>query len=158
MDVAEDGSSVTVSLGATWTPGQVHIGAPKSAAGSRTVAMPPHVAGVLVAHLDLWVPPAADALVFTSSRGTMLRQSTLARSFYKARAAIGREDLRWHDLRHTGATMAAQAGATLAELQARLGHSTVGAAMRYQHATDERDRLLAARISELAASRLRVVN
>ncbi len=34
-----------------------------------------------------------------------------------------------HDLRHTGATMAAREGATLAELQERLGHSSVNAAV-----------------------------
>ena len=50
-----------------------------------------------------------------------------------AREAAGRPDLRVHDLRHTGATMAARAGATLAELQERLGHSSVNAALRYQH-------------------------
>ena len=40
-------------------------------------------------------------------------------------------DLRFHDLRHTGAVLAASTGATLAELMARLGHSTAGAALRY---------------------------
>lgn len=38
-----------------------------------------------------------------------------------------------HALRHLGATLAARAGATLAEVQARLGHSTAKAAMQYQH-------------------------
>lgn len=37
----------------------------------------------------------------------------------------GRPDLRVHDLRHTGAVMAAQTGATLAALMGRLGHSTL---------------------------------
>ncbi len=55
----------------------------------------------------------------------------------KARNEVGRPDLRFHDLRHTGAVMAARAGATLAELQARLGHSTATAAMRYQHASEQ---------------------
>ena len=43
--------------------------------------------------------------------------------------------------------MAAQAGASLRELQARLGHSTAAAAMTYQHATAERDRALAERMA-----------
>lgn len=54
------------------------------------------------------------------------------------------------DLRHTSATYAAMAGATLAELQARLGHSTVGAALRYQHAAQGRDAEIALRLSDLA--------
>lgn len=43
-----------------------------------------------------------------------------------------------HDLRHAAATLAAQAGATTAELMAHIGHSTPRAARRYQHATDDR--------------------
>lgn len=68
-----------------------------------------------------------------------------------ARKAAGRPDLRPHDLRHTGVVLAAQTGATLAELMARLGHSTPAAAMRYQHAAADRDRLIADALSQLAA-------
>ncbi|HWT50008.1 MAG TPA: site-specific integrase, partial [Mycobacterium sp.] len=59
-------------------------------------------------------------------------------------------DLRWHDLRHSGAVLAAATGATLAELMARLGHSTPAAAMRYQHASAARGREIAALLSKLA--------
>jgi hypothetical protein len=52
--------------------------------------------------------------------------------------------LRFHDLRHTGNTLAAVAGATTKELMARAGHSTADAALRYQHATQERDKTIAA--------------
>ena len=58
---------------------------------------------------------------------------------YLAREAAGRPDSRFHDLRHTGAVLAAQTGATLAELMGRLGHSTPQAALRYQHAAQGRD-------------------
>ena len=70
--------------------------------------------------------------------------------FYRAREAAGRPDLRWHDLRHSGAVWAAQTGATLAELMNRLGHSTAGAALRYQHAAEERDAEIARRLSKMA--------
>lgn len=158
-DVAPDGSSVRVERAASWTRGHVHIGPPKSAAGVRTVAIPPALWSEVVEHLRVWTGPDPDGLVFTSGAGHMLRHSTLYYAFREARRTIGRPSLRWHDLRHTGATMAAQAGATLKELQARIGHSTVTAAMRYQHATSERDRELAARLSVLAEqpAQLRVV-
>ena len=62
---------------------------------------------------------------------------------YLAReAGAGRPDLRFHDLRHTGAVLAAQTGATLAELMGRLGHSTPQAALRYQHAAQGKTRKL----------------
>ncbi len=51
--------------------------------------------------------------------------------------------LHFHDLRGSGATLAAQQGATIAELMNRLGHKSATAAMRYQHATPSADRGLA---------------
>jgi hypothetical protein len=41
-------------------------------------------------------------------------------------------------------------GATLAELMARLGHSTPAAAMRYQRAAQERDKAIAAALWKIA--------
>lgn len=64
--------------------------------------------------------------------------------------AAGRPDLRFHDLRHTGATLAAATGATLAELMTRLGHSTPAAALRYQHAAADCDRAIAEALSGFA--------
>jgi integrase len=76
--------------------------------------------------------------------------STLYKVYRPARATAGRPDLRFHDLRHTGAVLAAATGATLAELMARLGHSTAGAALRYQHAAEDRDKAIAEALSKLA--------
>ena len=78
--------------------------------------------------------------------------ATLYRRFYNARDAAGRPDLRLHDLRHSGAVLAAATGASLAELMARLGHSTPAAAMRYQHAAKGCDREIAALLSKLASN------
>lgn len=127
------------------------VGPPKSAAGVRTVAIPPHVLPVVQEHLQ-GVAGGRTALLFPSERDPQshLALSTLARHFDKAREAAGRPDLRWHDLRHTGAVLAAQAGATLAELQGRLGHSSVAAALVYQHAADGRDAEIARRMSEMS--------
>ena len=58
-------------------------------------------------------------------------------------------------LRHTGAVLAAQTGATLAELMGRLGHTTPGAALRYQHAAHGRDAEIARRLSALYEERIR---
>jgi integrase len=74
--------------------------------------------------------------------------------FRAAARAAGRGDLTFHDLRHTGATMAAATGATLAELMARIGHSTPNAALIYQHATSERDHEIAAALSGFATAKV----
>jgi integrase len=74
------------------------------------------------------------------------------RVYRPARAAAGRDDLSFHDLRHTGQTYAAATGANLRELMTRAGQSSPAAAMRYLHEVDGRQREIAARLSELAAN------
>jgi integrase len=130
--------------------GKSVVGTPKSDAGTRDVAIPPHLIPILKAHVGEHAAFGRDGLLFPAAGGGHLVPSTLYRSFYPARKAAGRPDLRWHDLRHTGAVLAAATGATMAELMARLGHSTQGAALRYQHAAADRDLEIARRLSELA--------
>ena len=64
---------------------------------------------------------------------------------------MGLDGLRFHDLRHAAGTLAARTGATTKEIMARLGHASPRAAMVYQHATEDRDRLIAERLTEMAA-------
>lgn len=152
-EVVIRGGAVKVRRGAVRTDNGWIVGDPKSDAGVRDVAIPPHIVPAAQAHLaSEYVGPKPDALLFAAVSGQHLQPSALYRHFYKARTAAGREDLRWHDLRHSGAVMAAQTGATLAELMARLGHSTPAAAMRYQHAAQGRDQAIAAALSALAAA------
>ncbi len=55
-----------------------------------------------------------------------------------AAQADGLPPIHFHDLRHTGNMLAADAGANLRELMDRMGHSTSRAAMVYLHGSDER--------------------
>jgi integrase len=52
-----------------------------------------------------------------------------------ALSAAGLADFHFHDLRHSGNTLAAGAGATLRELMDRMGHDSERAAMIYTAAT-----------------------
>lgn len=133
--------------------GEFVVKTPKSAAGRRDVAIPADLVPLVAAHLLEHAAAGEDGLLFParSDETQHLRQSSLARAFYPAREAAGRPDLRFHDLRHTGAVLAAQEGATPAELMLRLGHSTVGASMRYQSVARGRDAAIADRLSERRA-------
>jgi integrase len=132
--------------------GEFVVGTPKSDAGTRDVNIPPHLLPAVKAHLASNITGGRDGLLFPSAGDPTqhLAPATLYRVFYKARESADRPDLRFHDLRHTGAVLAASTGATLAELMARLGHSTAGAAMRYQHAAQDRDKVIAEALSALA--------
>ncbi|BAX92034.1 tyrosine-type recombinase/integrase [Mycobacterium shigaense] len=152
-DIDLDDGLVKVRRQAVRIEGGWKIGDPKSDAGVRDVAIPPHIIPAVERHLTKHVGPQKNALLFPAKTGEYLQPSTLYRHFYKARAKAKRPDLRFHDLRHSGAVMAAQTGATLAELMARLGHSTPSAAMRYQHAAQGRDAEIAKALSKLAKTR-----
>jgi integrase len=141
---------IRVERGVVRTKKGFCVTTPKSAAGSRDVAIPPHLCPLIANHLAQSVGPEPGSLLFPAHHGGHLAPSTLTRHFYKAREAAGRPDLRLHDLRHSGAVLAALTGATLAELMARLGHSTPAAAMRYQHAAQGRDKQIAAALSRIA--------
>jgi integrase len=150
-DVDVEHGKVHVRRGVVRVPGEgPRIGEPKSRAGRRVVSIPPHVLPDVERHLAEHVEPGPDALLFPGELGGLLAPSSLYEHYYPARQAAGRPDLRFHDLRHTGATLAAATGATLANLMARLGHSTPSAALRYQHASSEADDLIAQGLSDLA--------
>jgi integrase len=115
------------------------IGEPKADAGRRTVTLPAAIAAVLEDHLEHHVGPSPDALLFSTSSGGCPARSTWNPTFRRAADAIGLPAVRPHELRHTGATLAAATGATTKELMRRLGHSSPAAALVYQHAADDRD-------------------
>lgn len=151
-DIAKDASVVHVRRGVTFVKGQPVITTTKSGR-ERSVAVPPHIRPAVLAHLRTHVTPGAASLLFPSvvegHEGDTLDEWTLRYHWDQARKVLDRNDLRLHDLRHAGSVWAATAGATLPELQRRLGHSTSAAAIRYQHAAEGSDARIAVAMSKL---------
>jgi integrase len=143
-----------VRRGVVRVAGQPVTGTPKSPAGVRDVSILPDLLPAVGQHLDEHTGRGRDALLFPALSGAHLTPGGLYDHYYPAREAAGRPDLRFHDLRHTGATLAAATGATLAELMYRLGHSTSGAAMRYQHASLDRDAAISDALSEIRQAKV----
>jgi integrase len=149
-DIDLSAELIRIRRAAVRVDGKFEIGDPKSEAGTRDVDIPPHLIPAIEAHLAKFVDVKPGSLLFPNETGGHLQPSTLYRHWYKARSTAGRPDLRWHDLRHSGAVIAALTGATLAELMQRLGHSTPTAALRYQHVAQGRGRELAQLMSKMA--------
>lgn len=130
--------------------GEVLENDPKSEAGRRKVALPRQLVEALDTHLATHCAAAADAYVFTTQSGLPLdRDNFRKRIWLPATRRVGLGGVRFHDLRHAAGTLAARTGATTKELMARLGHASPRAAMVYQHATEDRDRLIADRLTEM---------
>ena len=150
-DIGDGCETITISRAVTHRGG-CHIGSPKSGK-SRIIVLPPHIRTDLKHHLDTHVGPEPEALLFVSARGAChLSQNVFRESFIAACKSVGREGVTHHALRHLGATLAARAGATVAEVQARLGHSSPRMAMRYQHSETARQTDIAAALSRMAES------
>jgi integrase len=117
----------------------------------RTISLPRFLNAMLAEHLAKPLGGAGpDAFVFVSSTGRQLRHGNFYRRHYKPavqgrlatsrRAAVPgavpaeKAALRFHDLRHTAASLAIQAGAHPKLISARLGHSSITITLdRYGH-------------------------
>ena len=126
------------------------LGPPKTDAGRRIVHLPPHLMPELVDHLEQWVGPEAEAWLFCGPLGAPLARRNFTTHWTQARSKAGLPNVRFHDLRHLSATLAATTGASTRELMARMGHSSPRAALIYQHATTDRDQAVAKAMSALA--------
>ncbi|MFD4462481.1 tyrosine recombinase XerC [Nocardia sp. NPDC058480] len=121
---------------------------PKTAAGRRPIAIPPHILPYVAAHRKKW---AGTERFFVSRDGSPMRGNAISQAFNRAKKKVGFTGT-FHDLRHTGQTLAAASGATLADLKNRAGHASDQAASRYLHMVAGRDREIAIRLSEIARS------
>jgi len=130
---------------------RMEFGPPKSEAGNRTVALPKAAVSALRPHMLTYVKADQEALVFTGEQGAVLRTGNFRRAagWAAAVAKVGMPTgFTFHDLRHTGNNLAAASGASTRELMHRMGHSSMRAALIYQHATSERDREIADNIDK----------
>lgn len=119
----------------------------KSAAGQRTIVLPEFVMREIVQHMSEFTEPGKNSLLFPT-RSNRIAYGAAQTAITRALDAMGRSDVSVHDLRHTGQLLAAQAGATIADLQQRLGHSTANAAMRYAHADAKHQLAVVQRMAE----------
>jgi integrase len=101
-----------------------------------------------------WVPSPVS-FVFSSSTGSPLSHSNFRRRVWlPALAAVGLEGVHFHDLRHTGNQLTADAGANPKELMARMGQDSERAALIYLHSSAGRQRALADEVGRMAAAAL----
>ena len=108
--------------------GEIHVrrsyhrgvmGSPKTPRSRRMLPMPPELAEALRA-----LRRASVELAFSTCRGTPLNDSNLLHRHLKpVGAKLGMPWLNWHTLRRTHATLFQQAGGSLREAQAQLGHA-----------------------------------
>lgn len=152
-DIAKDGGTVRVSRAYVEIPGKgLVVGLPKSRAGVREVIVPEAIRAEIREHLRTYTKKADDSLLFTGERdGNAVRRPSFSQrtKWTTVVAQLGLKGLHFHDLRHAGNIWASKAGMSTKDLMARMGHDDMRAALIYQRATSEADRLIAERLSQL---------
>jgi integrase len=129
------------------------IDTPKSGR-TRRVVIPPHIRAAIDEHLERFVDPDPEALLFVPARGGCHVDGRVVRTAFRAAChAADVSGTRLHDLRHFAGTMTAQVS-NLVETMERLGHSTAAASLRYQGQVSGRNVEIAESLSALALSRI----
>jgi integrase len=104
--------------------------------------------GSVFAELALAKLEADLARVFVGAKGGRPRRQNFRKLWVRAVAKAQVPPVHFHDLRHTGNTLAAENGATLRELMDRMGHSSPRAALIYLHVSKARSRHIADSLSD----------
>ena len=123
-------------------PGKLEFSEPKNAS-RRTIDLPQRAVEALTRHrkqqVEVQLRAGAEwqdnGLVFATGKGTPLEAQNIVNRYFKPLLRrAGLEDIRWHDLRHTYATLLLARGVHPTYVQKSLGHSSVQLTLdRYSH-------------------------
>ncbi len=155
-----DGRRLNVERALTVVDSEVMWSAPKTARSRRSISIDPDTVAALRAHRkrqlvervaagDAWND---EGLVFCNELGGTLHPDRFTRRFVSASKRAGLPTIRLHDLRHTWATLALQAGIHPKIVSERLGHATTGITLDiYSHVQPSLDAEAAVVVADLFA-------
>jgi integrase len=130
---------------------------PKSTSGNRSIVLPPFVLEVLKRHRVQQVKMRLEAetwqdrdFVFCTSHGTPFAAANLRTMFKALLNKAGLPDIRFHDLRHSVATMLLSLGTHPKVVQELLGHHSISITMdTYSHVMPTMQKNVMARLDDL---------
>jgi integrase len=148
---------------------EIHLVEPKTKKSRRTIDLPEVTLRALVAHRlrqeqdrilagSRWTVPqvvcegqieAGDSFVFTTSIGTPLEGRAVTKRFQRLLEESNIPRHRFHDLRHTAATLLAVQGVHPKAIQSVLGWDQVAMVDRYAHFVDEMRKSAATKMDEI---------
>jgi len=159
-DVDLDGGTLQVRTALQRIDGTYRLVEPKTNRSRRTVALPETAAVALGAHHMRQQEAKAQAgpnwedwaLVFATPRGTPLNRHNVTREFQTLLEQVGLPRQRFHDLRHTCASLLLAMNVQPRDVMEVLGHSQIGLTMNtYSHVMPPALRNAASRMDEILA-------
>ena len=153
-DVDLDAARIRISR--SLGPGRV-LRDTKTAAGRRTVALDARTVEVMrkwretqETRLSGPLSLSRDTPVVTDAKGGYMDPNNFSRWWRRFAKDIGQEGLRFHELRHTQASLLLAAGTDIKTVQARLGHASPSVTMGfYAHAMPGRDEMAAKTLEKI---------
>lgn len=134
----------TITVTGTLDRDAGRIDSPKTESSARTIPIPTELVE------ELRKMPRRSELVFTTPTGQPINRSNLHRQFKSLLKKAGLPSIRFHDLRHTHATLLLQAGVHPKIVQERLGHSSISMTMDiYSHVFPHMQSQASDQISEI---------
>lgn len=141
QDVDLSAGTLTVRYALQRLDGTLQLVEPKTEQSRRAMTLPPTVLTALKAHRDRQAFERAAAgaawqdtsLVFTTTIGTPMDARNVVRRFHAMLATAGLPRMRFHDLRHTAATILLAQGVSQRAVMELLGHTQLSTTMRYMH-------------------------
>jgi integrase len=137
--------------------GGLRFKAPKTSAGTRTITIPPATVHVLRDHRKKQLEqrmmlglgkPEPNALVFPAIDGKPTDPDTLSDRWARACEQLDLPPIRFHDLRHTHASILIAKGEDVIKISRRLGHAKPSVTLNtYGHLFDHDDSSAAAAIA-----------
>jgi len=138
-DLNVDNSSISVTKQVTGRKGSLVISAPKTPNSIRTIAIPKQAVELLLSEREK--NPGNPYMFPSPKTGYMYYPDSVGRLHKKILETAGLERIRFHDLRHTFATLAIQNGVDIKTLSNMLGHCSVGFTLdTYAHVTEKMQR------------------
>jgi integrase len=144
QDIHFEGRTLQVKRAVSYLKGYGYVESePKTAKGRRMISLPAFVVDVLLRHRaqqqdqrrgvgDAWID---KDLVFTNAQGYYYSSSTLRKVFRRFLVSIGLPHMRFHDLRHSAATILLAMKVHPKVVQEILGHSQITMTLDvYSHA------------------------
>lgn len=131
----------------------------KTEHSQRMIELPDLIVSALLAHLRrqdderLWAGSdwVETGMMFTSTKGTFLEPRNMLREYYKLQQLMpDLPKIRFHDLRHSAATILHEAGVPSQVIRKMLGHASVRTTEEiYSHSTRDGERTAAEKVQEL---------
>ena len=135
-DLDLEKKSISVCKSVRDSQGELKVSAPKTRHSIRTVVIPRQTGDLLILEHELH--PDNPYMFPSPVTGTMYHPDAAGRIHRKLLKEAGIEPVRFHDLRHTFATLALQNGVDIKTLSGMLGHYSSGFTLdTYTHITDK---------------------